>query len=79
MFMDENNFNDQGNINNAPADVAMEDMGEGVGLICPDCENPLSKPESPEVGLVLVCENCGAELEIINTDPLEVDFLMIEK
>lgn len=52
---------------------------EPTGLVCPDCGNVLPAPEAAEVGMVLVCDNCGAELEIINTDPLEVDFLMIEK
>lgn len=37
---------------------------------CPDCTQLLSLPEDPHVGTVLICENCGAEVELTSVDPL---------
>ncbi len=52
----------------------------GNTVECLDCESSVALPDNPEVGDVLVCENCGVELEIIETEPeVEVDYLMIEK
>jgi len=52
----------------------------GSTVPCLDCETPINLPEDPGVGDVLVCDNCGVELEIIETDPeVEIDYLMIEK
>ncbi len=49
--------------------------------VCPDCGTVLPIPEDVEVGDVVVCTNeeCGVELEIVNTNPVEVDYLMIQK
>jgi lysine biosynthesis protein LysW len=49
--------------------------------VCPDCGSPLNIPDDVEVGDVIVCDNeeCGVELEVVNTDPVEVDYLMIQK
>ena len=32
------------------------------------------KVNKPRQGAVIICPACGVELEIIQTDPLEVDF-----
>ena len=41
--------------------------------ICPECENALSvDANEAEEGDVIVCDECGAEFEIVTTDPLEL-------
>jgi lysine biosynthesis protein LysW len=40
---------------------------------CPDC-GELITINSPKEGAMITCRDCGAKLEIISEDPLEVDF-----
>ena len=41
--------------------------------VCPECENTLTFPEDEvEEGEVVLCEECGAEYEVVNTDPVEL-------
>jgi alpha-aminoadipate carrier protein LysW len=41
--------------------------------VCPECENALSiDVEDVEEGDVIPCDECGAEFEIVSTDPLEL-------
>ena len=41
--------------------------------ICPECESPLDfDPEEVDEGDVLNCDECGIELEVVGTDPLEL-------
>jgi lysine biosynthesis protein LysW len=40
---------------------------------CPECDAVISV-DNPRVGAMIVCRECGKELEIIDTDPFEVDF-----
>ena len=53
----------------------------GVTVSCPDCGVDIAFVEQPEVGDVVVCENeeCGVELEVVNEEPVEVEYLMIQK
>lgn len=61
---------DENNVSNQSANA----------VVCLDCEAAVALPENPGIGDVLVCDNCGVELEIISTEPeVEVDYLMIEK
>jgi len=46
---------------------------------CPDCQTPVSVLERIEVGEIIECQNCGAEMEIINLKPLEVELIEEEK
>jgi alpha-aminoadipate carrier protein LysW len=39
---------------------------------CPECGTPVDQPD-PKLGEVLVCAGCGADLEVISTDPLTVE------
>lgn len=48
-------------------------------VLCKDCQKPLEVGESPELGDVIVCKECGAELEIVGLDPMELDYLMVQK
>ena len=43
---------------------------------CPECEADLEVEEaSLSAGEMLVCPGCGVEIEIRETDPLELDVL----
>lgn len=41
--------------------------------VCPECENTLTFAEDEvEEGEVVLCEECGAEFEVVSTDPVEL-------
>ncbi|MGH7685834.1 MAG: lysine biosynthesis protein LysW [Candidatus Dormibacteria bacterium] len=37
--------------------------------MCPECEAVVQLPPDCETGQVVQCAECGAELEVITTDP----------
>jgi alpha-aminoadipate carrier protein LysW len=39
---------------------------------CPECEAELTL-QDVEKGEIVQCAECGAELEVVNTDPIELD------
>jgi lysine biosynthesis protein LysW len=40
---------------------------------CPDCDAVISV-DDPRVGAMVTCRDYGTELEVISTDPFEVDY-----
>lgn len=43
-------------------------------VTCPECDNPISYEEDElEEGDLITCEECGAELQVVGTDPLELE------
>ena len=40
---------------------------------CPSCDGVVSIA-NPRERMTINCDECGAELEVISTDPFEVDF-----
>ena len=47
---------------------------------CQECNTPIPiDEEMPDIGAVLVCPACGAEHEIIATDPIELELIEEEK
>ncbi len=40
---------------------------------CPNCDAVINV-NSPREGAMVTCQDCGTKLEIISTDPFEVDF-----
>lgn len=41
--------------------------------VCPECESDLDfDVEEVDEGDVIVCDECGAEFEVVATDPLEL-------
>ena len=40
---------------------------------CSNCDATI-RVDEPRAGEMIVCPECGVELEIVATDPLEVDF-----
>jgi alpha-aminoadipate/glutamate carrier protein LysW len=44
-----------------------------MAVVCPECDNPLDiDVDNIEEGETIECEECGTEIEIISTDPLEL-------
>lgn len=42
-------------------------------VVCPECDNPLTiDPDEVEEGEVVQCDECGTDLEIVSSDPLEI-------
>jgi alpha-aminoadipate/glutamate carrier protein LysW len=42
-------------------------------VVCPECDTPLDiDPDDVEEGETVQCEECGTDLEIVSTDPLEI-------
>ncbi len=40
---------------------------------CPKCEAAIDVGDELEEGQTLDCPDCGAELEVVNTNPVELD------
>ena len=49
-----------------------------VTVFCIDCEEPIRLDSRPMVGDVVLCCNCGTEYEVINADPIELDWTYLE-
>jgi glutaredoxin len=41
---------------------------------CPDCEESISVGPRPKVGQRITCPHCNADLEVIDSSPLELDW-----
>jgi alpha-aminoadipate carrier protein LysW len=43
---------------------------------CPECDETLEiDEETIEEGEIIICPGCGAELEVMETSPLELDVI----
>lgn len=40
---------------------------------CPECEAAIDVEDDIEEGQLLDCPECGAELEVVNTNPVQLD------
>ena len=40
--------------------------------ICPECGTMVDAPKDVEMGEILECENCGAELDVVSVAPFEL-------
>ena len=45
---------------------------------CPHCSAEIPINKSAKVGYITYCPNCGFELEIINLNPVELDFPIMD-
>ena len=45
---------------------------------CLDCGYSVSLGSQPMEGQMITCPNCDASLEVINLDPLELDWAFLE-
>lgn len=43
-----------------------------MAVVCPECDNPIDIAEEVDEGETIQCEECGLELEVVSTDPLEL-------
>lgn len=48
-------------------------------LSCPECEAELSLEANTEVGEILVCPDCGVDLEVISLEPAMVELAPMEQ
>lgn len=45
---------------------------------CLDCGHDISLGAEPWIGQPIRCQNCGVQLEVINVEPLELDWVFLE-
>lgn len=45
---------------------------------CPECEAVIDE-EFEDIGEILICPECGVELEVISLDPVEFDLALIDE
>jgi alpha-aminoadipate carrier protein LysW len=44
-----------------------------MAVVCPECDNPLDiDVDDVEEGEVIQCDECGTDLEVVSSDPLEL-------
>jgi alpha-aminoadipate carrier protein LysW len=44
-----------------------------MAVVCPECDNPLTiDADEVEEGETMQCDECGADLEIVSVDPIEI-------
>ena len=44
-----------------------------MSVVCPECDNPLDiDVDDVEEGEVISCDECGTDLEVVSSDPLEL-------
>lgn len=54
-------------------------MGIKQKNICPECDSVITLYKEPKIGDILECHVCGAESEVIQSNPLELSPLEEEK
>ena len=44
-----------------------------MAVVCPECDNPLDiDVDDVEEGEIIQCDECGTDLEVVSSDPLEI-------
>ena len=46
---------------------------------CPECRTTLDLDDEVEEGQTIDCPECGVELQVVNTDPVELEALSTEE
>jgi alpha-aminoadipate/glutamate carrier protein LysW len=46
---------------------------------CPECRTALDLDDEVEEGQTIDCPECGVELQVVNTDPVELEALSSEE
>lgn len=46
---------------------------------CPECAAEITLDSDTEVGEIIVCPDCGVDLEVLSLDPPEVDMAPMEE
>lgn len=50
-----------------------------VPVVCPECEAEINLTASTEVGEIIVCPDCGVDLEVMSLDPAVVEVAPMEQ
>lgn len=53
-------------------------IGTATAPPCPDCGRKIELRRQLKVGEELVCPHCGAELEVVNLEPVELDWAYLD-
>ncbi len=48
-------------------------------VVCPECDAEITLEEGTEVGEIIVCGDCGVDLEVVSLDPAEVQAAPMEQ
>lgn len=44
-----------------------------MSVVCPECDNPLDiDADEVDAGEIVQCDECGTDLEVVSSDPLEL-------
>ena len=44
-----------------------------MSAVCPECDNPLDiDVDDVEEGEIIQCDECGTDIEVVSSDPLEL-------
>ncbi len=46
--------------------------------MCPSCDEDIYLPRAPRLGTFVACPNCGVRLEVVDENPVELDWPMDE-
>jgi len=46
---------------------------------CPECETEIALEDGTIIGEIIVCPDCGVDLEVISLDPIELDLAPMEE
>lgn len=53
-------------------------MAKGPIARCIECDEKIQFEEQPRLGMLIICDSCGAELEVVRKSPLELDWPYVE-
>jgi alpha-aminoadipate carrier protein LysW len=48
-------------------------------VICPECEAEITLDADTESGEIIVCPDCGVDLEVLSLNPAQVDLAPMEE
>ena len=48
-------------------------------VICPECEAEINLDANAEVGEIIVCPDCGVDLEVVSLNPAKVEVAPMEQ
>ncbi len=46
---------------------------------CPECEAEITLQKGTETGEIIVCPDCGVDLEVLSVNPAQVDLAPMEE
>ncbi len=52
----------------------MQTNTKAITALCPDCEEPVKLGVNPKLGEKFTCPNCWAYLELVNLNPVQLNW-----